>query len=171
MPKITIDGPTQIIHIDAGVTEINVIVDIYGEWKRWFGLPDNAKYSEAMFTVGGEPISDTQNVPQFFFLINGWRIHVDSGETVKIGVNLYTFNGDGILYVTSNNSQVIADNSTAVVVNPANSDVTALLLAIKSQTDKFTFIASDVVATLDNEEVKTDQESRDESKADIAPLL
>ena len=171
MAKITIDGPTSVIHIDAGVTEIEVISEIYSEWKRWMSLSDNSKYAEAIFTVGGEPISDVQSVPQYFFLINGWTVHIDSGEKIEVSTNLYTFNGDKILYVTSNNSTVVANNSSAVIVDPTFTDITALLNAIKDKTDQFTFIGGDVVSTLDGEEVTLTSASAKDARAKVVKAI
>ena len=46
----------------------------HAEWKEWVRLSDNAKYLPAFRTIGGDPVSPTQNAGITYFLLNGWLI-------------------------------------------------------------------------------------------------
>ena len=118
MAKVSFDGTNKVITVLPGINEIDVSNDLYSEWKRWMATGDNAKYPEAMRTVGGDPtnLAETQFAPQYFFLKNGWYIFVDNGEVVNFQTNLYTDNPDGVIYQTANDSGVNARLSDAVLV-------------------------------------------------------
>lgn len=70
------DGPNLIITLDSGVTEVNVEVNLYSDWKEWVKLSDNAKYPPAFRAIGGDPLTATLDAGSYFFLQNqyGWRI-------------------------------------------------------------------------------------------------
>jgi hypothetical protein len=59
--------------VNIGTDNIINIDEIYSEWKVWYAINDNSKHSPALRTVGGDPITDVQNLGATFFLINGWR--------------------------------------------------------------------------------------------------
>jgi len=76
MPDIvTFDtsGPLRIIEISAGGDNEIDWLEIYSEWKVWSQLSDNLKYPPAFRVVGGDPISDVQNLGSTFFLLAPWR--------------------------------------------------------------------------------------------------
>lgn len=114
--KVTFDGQNKIISINPGVNSINVKIDLYSEWKRWLLQGDNLKYAQAFRTFGGDPTNadGTQVAPQYFFLMNGWRIAVD-GQHVSFASNLYTDEGDSP-YVVTNGGSVNAQTSDSPVV-------------------------------------------------------
>jgi hypothetical protein len=98
--KVTFDGPNKLILINEGVTEIDVQVDLYSDWKEWADNenPDNlinAAYLPAMRSVGGDPLPGSRFLGATFFLINGWRIKPYSGSyRLTVTGNLYTEEGD-----------------------------------------------------------------------------
>jgi len=74
MAKVTFDGPNKLIIVNFGETELDVAIDLYSDWKEWMILADNAKYLQAMRTVGGDPTTGSKSVAPYFFLSNGWKI-------------------------------------------------------------------------------------------------
>jgi len=103
MDKVSFDGANKIISVLTGVTNIDVGPDIYSAWKNWIVVDDNLKFLPALRTVGGDPTNpnETQFSPRYYFLMNGWRVHVD-GQTVIVQMNLYTDEGDSPFIVTNN---------------------------------------------------------------------
>jgi len=73
----TFDGDNLVITLDSGVTEIDVIDNIYEPWKDWMlSSPINRKYPQAFVSDGGNPLSAIINQGSYIFLQNqyGWRI-------------------------------------------------------------------------------------------------
>lgn len=118
MAKVSFDGSTKLITILPGISEIDVGIDLYSEWKRWVMDGEGAQWEAAFRTTGGDPtnLAGTQFSPRYYFLINGWKILVDNGLIVNFQLNLYTDNPDGVIYTTANNSGVNARLSDSPVV-------------------------------------------------------
>lgn len=77
MATPTFDGENLIITLPSGVYQIDVVADIYGEWKTWYlASPANRKYPKALGVLGGDPLSAIINAGTYIFLENdtGWRI-------------------------------------------------------------------------------------------------
>lgn len=118
--SVTFDGPNKLILVNDGVTELDVKIDIYSDWKEWLALPHmtNAAYLEAVQSVGGQPLPGGRFVGSTFFLVNGWRIKPYQGSyRLTITGNLFTTEGvnpvvdaDGLL----NNIMVEMNTSTLV---------------------------------------------------------
>lgn len=86
----TYNGATKKIILSAGTTAVSV-VDMWSRYVDWLAIADNSKYLPAMRTVGGDPVSATQNLGITFFLTNGWRIVPQSADhRLVITGNLYT---------------------------------------------------------------------------------
>ena len=94
--KAVFDGPNKIIFISEGVTEINVQEDLYSAWKEWKinsqEGPHPTNWPRAFTAIGGDPITDDQNVGITYFLENGWRIQPFASK------NPYVLTVDGNLY-------------------------------------------------------------------------
>ncbi len=92
--KVYFDGHNKIIKVNEGVTDINVQRDLYSAWKSWatYSENENLSFQQAFRTFGGDPTVQGQVAPQYFFLMNGWRILVD-GQHVEFASNLYTDEG------------------------------------------------------------------------------
>ena len=89
--KVVFDGVNKLIKVVTGVTSLDVQADIYGNWKEWMLVRENAKYSQALTAVGGDPITDTQSVGITYFLENGWRIKMWEGDhQLSVAGNIYT---------------------------------------------------------------------------------
>lgn len=94
--KVTFDGTNRIIQIAEGVTELNIEVDVYSDWKEWSRLDDNVKFLAAFDeSIGGENLSDQRKLGGTYFLANGWRIRTWEGDhTLSVDGNIYTIEGD-----------------------------------------------------------------------------
>jgi len=111
----TFNGVSKFISISSGVTIVDV-QDMYSRWKEWTQLSDNSKYLQALRTFGGDPTIAGQFAPRYYFLQNGWRVFVDTGELLSVGTNLYT---EELVspYIIGSGSSVSDSNSDAVVVD------------------------------------------------------
>jgi len=114
--KVTFNGIDREINILSGVTTLDVQIDLYSEWKRWAVLENNLKFLQAFRTFGGDQTISGQFAPRYFFLTNGWRIIVDTGEDITVGVNLFTDELDAP-FILTNNSTVTLRNSDSPVVD------------------------------------------------------
>lgn len=95
--KVVFDGPNKIIFVNEGVTELDVSIDIYSAWKEWsINSPERGTASTwpvAISAIGGDPITNDQNVGVTYFLENGWRIQpfaTKSSYTLTVDGNIYT---------------------------------------------------------------------------------
>ncbi|MHA1950745.1 MAG: hypothetical protein ACW99G_12260 [Candidatus Thorarchaeota archaeon] len=89
--KVTFDWDDLLIIVNNGVTELDVQIDLYSDWKEDVKIGDNGKHPIAFRNVGGDPISDTQNLGATYFLLNGWKIRPYEGDhQLDITGNLYT---------------------------------------------------------------------------------
>jgi len=79
----TFDGENLVIILDAtgGVGTVDVLVDIYAEWKLWQNTPSsggssNKRYPQALSPDGGNPLTPGITQGSYTFLHNdlGWRI-------------------------------------------------------------------------------------------------
>jgi len=88
---VTFDGPNLRILIDD-LTDLDAGGDIYSDWKEWVKLSDNAKFTQAFDTTGGDPTRPGQTISPYFFLRNdlGWRIRApEANGEVNIFGNLF----------------------------------------------------------------------------------
>lgn len=93
---IAFDGPTKIITLSSGTTELDV-VDLYSRWKDWLTL-DNAKFLPAFEVVGGNAIDAASGtaVPLYAFLINGWRLRPqEANHTLNVSGGVLLVSGGG----------------------------------------------------------------------------
>lgn len=95
--KVSFDGLAKLIYVAEGVTELDAAVDLYSAWKEWLiaspEYPTPSGWEKAFSTVGGDPITESQDLGVTYFLENGWRIQpYSSGKsyTLTIKGNLYT---------------------------------------------------------------------------------
>ena len=95
MTNVTFDGPNYLIIVENSVTDLDVQVDLYSDWKEWFQTGDNSKYFPAFRTTGGDPAGVGKRVGDFYFLQNqagvGWRIRPYEGDhELILNGNLYS---------------------------------------------------------------------------------
>ena len=85
------DGTNLIITLDSGVTEVDVEVDLYSDWKEFFKTSDNSKFPLAFRTIGGDPLTPGSDAGAYFFIQNnlGWRIRPpEENTTILLTGNL-----------------------------------------------------------------------------------
>lgn len=93
--KVTFDGLNRLILVNEGVTELDVEIDIYSDWKEWSLLYDHGKFLPALRAVGGDPTTAGRALGATFFLLNGWRIRTWEGDhRLTVNGNLYTEEGE-----------------------------------------------------------------------------
>jgi hypothetical protein len=116
--KVTFDGVQKLIIVDNGVTELDVKVDLYSDWKEWVLVGDNAKYLIALSAIGGDPISPTRFLGSTFFLENDWKIRPYEGtHDLTISGNLFTRTGDPATIPTLGNYNVSVNLSTSNLID------------------------------------------------------
>jgi len=113
--KVTFNGISREIVVSSGVTEVDVAIDLYSEWKRWSVTENNLKFIQAFRTFGGDPTISGQFAPSYFFLMNNWKVIVDYGN-VSFGVNLYSEDGSSP-FIVGVGASVTNRNSDAVIVD------------------------------------------------------
>lgn len=86
--KVTFDGINRTIIVNDGVTDIDVQIDLYSDWKEWALQRDHLKFEAAMRSVGGDPTVAGNFLGSTFFTINNWKILI-SNDTNFVG-NLFS---------------------------------------------------------------------------------
>lgn len=118
MAKVSFDGPNKLIICLNNTTTLNVLEDIYSEWKTWMVIDDNSKYLHALSAVGGDPISDIINLGSTFFLENGWKIRPqEANHTLTVTGNLYTRDGTSPFISTIGTYNVLIDMARSNLVD------------------------------------------------------
>jgi len=129
MSKVNFDGSTKIISINTGVTNIDVKIDLYLEWKKWVLEGDNSKWLSAFRSLGGDPTTSNQNAPSYFFLTNNWRVKIEN-LNVTIQDNLYSDDYD-IPYININ-STILSKNSDIPNIDNSLTGITETLSDINN---------------------------------------
>lgn len=94
MSVVTFDGVNKLIICNSGTTELSVQIELYSDWKEWVRTDSNAKYEQAFSTTGGDALSLTLNLGDYYFLENGWKIRPYEGNHVlTVTGNLFTRDG------------------------------------------------------------------------------
>jgi hypothetical protein len=86
--KVSFNGVTKTIQVNAGVTSLDVQTELYSAWIRWFERIENTLYLPAMRFTGLDPIPGGQTGGTFF-TINGWKVVYDP-RLVAISGILYS---------------------------------------------------------------------------------
>lgn len=130
MADVVTFDPANLLIIEIGTGGDNTIdvVEMYSEWKEWVQVGNNAGYPPALRYVGGDPISDVQNLGSTFFITNGWRFRpAEQDHRITLVGNLYTDPaGDSVFVPTLGDYTVLAE---MVVSNLVDSSVARLDLA------------------------------------------
>lgn len=112
--KVTFDGENRIIYVNEGVTELNIKEDVYSDWKEWVAaMPDNARWTQALRTIGGDPTIAGQFAGDIYFLQNGWKLYIDFTKVAVTGV-LFSDDYDSAYYDYDGNIQYAAQVSSIV---------------------------------------------------------
>jgi len=98
----TFDGTLRLITLESGVTEVDVQVDLYSDWKEWVVQGSNAMYPPAFSTLGGEPLGGGASIAPYFFLRNdlGWRIKPPEEDIeITLDGNLFGYDEDIPIFI------------------------------------------------------------------------
>lgn len=88
--KVSFNGVTKRITVNAGVTSLNIRDDVYSAWVRWLERETNSQYLPAMRYSGGDPIPGGETGVTFF-VTNNWKFVYDPNVVAVSGV-LYSDN-------------------------------------------------------------------------------
>jgi len=94
---VTFDGVNRLITLESGVTDVDVQVDLYSDWKEWVLQGTNGMFPPAFSTLGGEPLGGDASIAPYFFLRNdlGWRIKPPEEDIdITLNGNLFGFDED-----------------------------------------------------------------------------
>ncbi len=161
--KLTYDFENRLLIISGTITEIDVQVDLYSDWKE--DVINNV-FNPGVFhpfrTTAGDPLGPGIKISPYFFLINGWKIRPsEEDHTLTIRGNLFTDPaGLDIVIPTLGDFTVNAIIERAV-------DSTAILLdeVIVSQSlaggDHTTIITSQSFAEIDHDSILISQSLAD----------
>ena len=123
MSKVQFDGQNRLIIVNTGVTEIDVRVDLYLEWKNWVLQGTNSQWLAAFRSFGGDPTTVNQTAPSYFFLINNWLVKVEN-LSVNFSENLYS--DDSSSPFININSTISSKNSDIPNIDTINSSLTGI---------------------------------------------
>lgn len=143
--KVTFDGDNKLITVHTGFTNIDVGTDIYYPWKLWVLESDNSKYLPAFRAFGGDQTTPNQNAPNYYFLINDWRVRVED-LTIAVNWNLYSDDYDSP-YINVN-STILSKNSDLPGIYEVNSSLTGMTNSLTGITDTVNTIDTNVVDLL-----------------------
>lgn len=88
--KVSFNGVTKRITVNAGVTALDIREDVYSAWVRWLELDDNTRFPLAMRVSGFDPIPGGYTGATYF-MSNGWKLEYDPTLVAVAGV-LYSDN-------------------------------------------------------------------------------
>lgn len=113
--KVSFNGVTKRITVNAGVTSLDIRAEVYSAWVRWVSRESNTRFLQAMQAVGADPIPGGET-GLTFFLINGWKLVYDPNAVAVAGV-LYS-SDYGTAYWSSSD-QPIYPATVSSLVNTA----------------------------------------------------
>lgn len=88
---ITFDPTNKRIILDS--TSVTA-EEIFSRWEDWMLLSDNVKYLPAFSHVGGNDLGGGKFIPNYFFLVNSWRVRpMEQDHDLTIDGNLVTDDG------------------------------------------------------------------------------
>ena len=83
--KVSFNGATRRITVNAGVDSLDIRGDVYSAWVRWVAREANARFLQAMRVSGADPIPGGETGATFF-LVNGWKLCYDPNSVAVAGV-------------------------------------------------------------------------------------
>lgn len=113
--KVSFNGVTKRITVNAGVTSLDIRAEVYSAWVRWVSRESNTRFLQAMQAVGADPIPGGET-GLTFFLVNGWKLVYDPNAVAVAGV-LYS-SDYGTAYWSSSD-QPIYPATVSSLVNTA----------------------------------------------------
>jgi len=132
---VTFDGPNLVVILESAVTEVDVRVDLYLEWKTWVKLSDNAKFPQLFRVIGGDPLGNDLFAGSYFFVqnqidpdpgIGGWRIRPPEEDIIiTLNGNLFPEDSTTVLFVpTIGNFNTLLRLNTSSLTQLASTGLT-----------------------------------------------
>lgn len=116
--KVTFDGINKLILINYGITDIDVKIDLYSNWKEWLLVDDNAKFLEAIRGVGGDPTVGDDALGSTFFLINGWKIRTWEGDhELSVVGNMFSDDGNNPFVNTISSHNILITRIVSNIID------------------------------------------------------
>lgn len=103
--KVSFNGFTKQIHVNSGVTSLDIMADVYSAWVRWTAR--ETRFLPAIRYTGFDVIPGGRSGATFF-LYNEWKLVIDLRQTKVLGV-LFSDNYPTAYY----------DNETLLPLYPA----------------------------------------------------
>ena len=136
---LTFDPTNKRIILDSAYVSA---AQMYSRWKEWVQTGDNAKYEQAFYALGGDPLGGGLYVASYFFLMNGWRIRpMESNHTLIIDGNIDVYGGGAQPVVpTLGNYNVLTQytvpvQAQGVATNGGNVDLNQIIAAMQQMLD------------------------------------
>jgi len=136
MADVVTFDPTnlRIIEIDAsGDNEIDWR-EVYSEWKDWL-LADATRmgYPPAFRVVGGDPVSETDNLGSTFFLLEPWKFRpAESDHELITNGNLFTDPSDWEPYEpTQGGFTVLFIQKVSTLIEAARTETDRVISAVE----------------------------------------
>ena len=127
--KVSFNGVTKRITVNAGVTALDIREEVYSAWVRWVEREDNTRFLLAMRQTGFDPIPGGFTGATYF-LRNGWKLEYDPTVVAIAGVlysddyaTPYWSSADQPIYPAVVSSLV---NSAVVTQNVVTGDLSAV---------------------------------------------
>jgi len=123
--KVIFDPLLKLVYVTEDVTDLDVQIDLYSDFKEWYKLDDNSKYADfGMRSIGGDPTIAGQKAGDIYFMTNGWRVVYDPTKTAVTGV---LFSDDyNTPWLYSENLEPVYPAVVASLVNRATVSLDAL---------------------------------------------
>ncbi len=113
--KVSFNGVTKRITVNAGVTTLDIREDVYSAWIRWIEREDNARFRVAMRVSGFDPIPGGFTGATYF-MTNGWKLEYDPNV---VAVNGVLYSDDYATPYWSATDQPILPATVSSLVNSA----------------------------------------------------
>jgi hypothetical protein len=113
--KVSFNGVTKRITVNAGVTALDIREDVYSAWIRWIEREDNARFRVAMRVSGFDPIPGGFTGATYF-TTNGWKLEYDPNV---VAVNGVLYSDDYATPYWSATDQPILPATVSSLVNSA----------------------------------------------------
>lgn len=113
--KVSFNGISRRITVNAGVTLLDIREDVYSAWIRWLEREDNTRFPLAMRQTGFDPIPGGFTGGTYF-LRNGWKLEYDPNV---VAVNGVLYSDDYPTPYWSSADQPIYPATVSALVNSA----------------------------------------------------
>jgi len=141
--KVNFDGDQRLMIVNDGVTDINVQVDLYSDWKEWLKLRRNARFAEAIRTIGGDPTVAGEFAGGIYFLKNGWQVRVN--HSVEFDGDVFSDDFDSPFIAGP--GVVLSQNKVANLVDTVTTDLSDFELTIPSVAQMAAGVWSEILTT------------------------